>query len=307
MKKYARTVLAAVFLLVLSFAAVYFSYRGKLAFSGQDMAQETQKESADETGAVGQAEKQKRRDIYCTILGDSIAKGYSGDKSVWIECYGRIAVREMAEAKGCKYRVVNYARNGLSSQGLNEKILKKDEVKKDLARSNVILITVGSNDLLNECKSVVQNILKAETKFKSADQALEVLESSVKKNPLLLLSVIDALGDWDYREFELQWVEMMETIRNISGEQTQIIVTNIYNPVDSRKLPSTMNQVVDDIIGNMNGMIQKHAGKYRYSVADAASSAVSSHVQKDGLHPDQAGQRILAKLVSEQYHAEYTE
>ena len=41
------------------------------------------------------------------------------------------------------------------------------------------------------------SILKTDTKFKSADEALASLKESVKKNPLLVLSAINALNNWD--------------------------------------------------------------------------------------------------------------
>ena len=50
-----------------------------------------------------------------------------------------------------------------------------------LAKADVIFITIGSNDLLNECKRVVQEILKTDTKFKSADEALASLKEFCKE------------------------------------------------------------------------------------------------------------------------------
>lgn len=240
-------------------------------------------------------------EIYCTILGDSIAKGYSSDKSAWIECYGRIAVKEIAKTENCRYGLMNFAKNGLASEGMNEKILTQKRVLCSLDKSDLILITLGSNDLLNECKSVVQNILKTDTKFKSADEALEVLEGAVKKNPLLILNIIDALSNWDYVQFESQWIRMMDTINSIKKDDAQIIVTELYNPVVNMKLPSTMNQVVEDIISNMNSIIRDHAQEYGYGVAELSDSTISVHVQDDGLHPDQQGQEIIADLVCEEY------
>ena len=35
--------------------------------------------------------------VTCTVLGDSIAKGYSSDKANEIKCYGRIITEQIAE------------------------------------------------------------------------------------------------------------------------------------------------------------------------------------------------------------------
>ena len=155
----------------------------------------------------------------------------------------------------------------------------------NLAKADVIFITIGSNDLLNECKRVVQEILKTDTKFKSADEALASLKESVKKNPLLVLSAINALNNWDYNSFEKEWIQMMKTVNSLKKDDAKVIVTTIYNPAGNMKLPSTLNKIVEDIIENMNAIIEKRAGKYDYEVADVYQSSVTSHLQKDGVHP----------------------
>ena len=133
-------------------------------------------------GTENTEETARPHQLYCTVLGDSIAKGYTCDKS-WMENYGSLAAKEIAYSEGCRYIYHNYARTGLDTAGLNEKYLSKQDVQTNLSKADVIFITIGSNDLLNECKRVVQEILKTDTKFKSADEALASLKESVKKNP----------------------------------------------------------------------------------------------------------------------------
>ncbi len=269
-----------------------------------DMADKTTEENRvteEQTETAGDGAEVGEQSLYVTVLGDSIAKGYSGDKSVHVECYGNLAAEQIASQNRSLYIVENYAKNGLDSADMNEKILTKEEVTVSLENADVIFITVGSNDLLNECKRVVQEILNTDTKFKSADEALKVLEDAVGENPFLVLNIINALANWDYHSFEVQWRQMMDTITLLRKEDAQIIVTDIYNPVANMELPSTMNQVVEDIIGNMNQIMEEHAWEYDYRVASVSESDVCGHVQSDGLHPDQTGQQIIADIVTEEY------
>lgn len=269
-----------------------------------DMADKTTEENRvteEQTETAGDGAEVGEQSLYVTVLGDSIAKGYSGDKSVHVECYGNLAAEQIASQNRSLYIVENYAKNGLDSADMNEKILTKEEVTVSLENADVIFITVGSNDLLNECKRVVQEILNTDTKFKSADEALKVLEDAVGENPFLVLNIINALANWDYHSFEVQWRQMMDTITPLRKEDAQIIVTDIYNPVANMELPSTMNQVVEDIIGNMNQIMEEHAWEYDYRVASVSESDVCGHVQSDGLHPDQTGQQIIADIVTEEY------
>lgn len=119
-------------------------------------------------GTENTEETARPHQLYCTVLGDSIAKGYTCDKS-WMENYGSLAAKEIAYSEGCRYIYHNYARTGLDTAGLNEKYLSKQDVQTNLAKADVIFITIGSNDLLNECKRVVQEILKTVNSLKKDD------------------------------------------------------------------------------------------------------------------------------------------
>lgn len=289
------------------YAAVRVLYGGSgmTGKTDKDIAEQAAESAGDGLETSGGAQSGSEDDpvqaFHVTVLGDSIAKGYSGDKTVEIECYGSLAAQKISGEAGIPYSYQNFAKNGLDSSGMNEKILPQSEVRNSIASADVIFITLGSNDLLNECKRVVQEILDTDTKFKSADDALAVLEDAVKENPFLILKIINALSNWDYLSFEEQWTAMMDTVCSLKKEDARIIVTNIYNPVANLKLPSTMNQVVEDIIRNMNSFIEDHAAEYGYAVADLFGSEISEHVQADGLHPDQDGQQLIADIVCDQY------
>ncbi len=259
--------------------------------------EEARTEAAGTIESVTASSMAGREDVYVTVLGDSIAKGYSGDESVVIEPYSSLAMEEMAAEEDFQYEIANYARNGLDSAGMNDKILTDEEVCDSVGRSDIIFITVGSNDLLNRCKSAVQEILDTDTKFRSAGEALKALRESAAGNPLLVLKIIDALEQWDYQSFEENWTEMMDRIDSLKKEEAWIIVTNIYNPVANLDIPSTMSRGVENVIRNMNQIIEAHAEEYGYQVADIFNSEVCDHVQSDGLHPDQTGQQIIADQI----------
>lgn len=318
MRKYRYIQSAAILLLAvclaLTAAPVYISGTGKGTASGMD--EETQKSFSRETSA-DDVQGQKKEDpedgkdvqtadapLYVAVLGDSIAKGYCADKSVEIVPYAELAAERIAGQEDRLYEVGNFAKNGLDSVRLNAEILEQEEVREGIGRADIIFITVGSNDLLNECKNTVREILDTDTKFKSAEQALKVLEDAMAENPLLIVNIISALGGWDYQSFLEEWKQMMTTVNGLRKEEAIVIVTNIYNPVENMELPSTMNGTAEDIIGNMNVIIEGYAGEYDYAVADVFSSGILEHVQADGLHPDQEGQELIADLMCRIYEAQ---
>lgn len=318
MRKYRYIQSAAILLLAvclaLTAAPVYISGTGEGTASGT--GEETQKSFSRETSA-DDVQGQKEEDtedgkdvqtadapLYVAVQGDSIAKGYCADKPVEIVPYAELAAERIAGQEDRLYEVGNFAKNGLDSVRLNAEILEQEEVREGIGRADIIFITVGSNDLLNECKNTVREILDTDTKFKSAEQALKVLEDAMAENPLLIVNIISALGGWDYQSFLEEWKQMMTTVNGLRKEEAIVIVTNIYNPVENMELPSTMNGTAEDIIGNMNVIIEGYAGEYDYAVADVFSSGILEHVQADGLHPDQEGQELIADLVCGIYEAQ---
>ena len=86
-------------------------------------------------------------------------------------------------------------------------------------------------------------------------------------------------------------------VRNLKKEDAWIVVTNIYNPVADMKIPETMARGVENVILTMNEIIEKYAEEYDCQVVDLFHSDVHEHVQKDGLHPDQTGQQIIADAI----------
>lgn len=283
---------ALLFTVILSVSALYILMTDPLLPEKETIPSE---EAAEIITAA--ASLKTEEELQVTILGDSIAKGYSKDKNITIQPYGNLVMEQLAGEGNFTYNIVNYAKNGLDSVKMNSVILTDSQVCESLKTSDVIFITVGSNDLLNTFKKEVQEILQTDRKFRSVQDAMDVLGESVADNPLLILRIIEAIQEWDYLSFEKEWVQMMNTVCEMKKDDAWIVVTNIYNPVSNLELPSMMNQVVESVIMNMNDIIDSHAEEYGYCVADVFHSDVYEYVQEDGLHPDQTGQQIIAEKV----------
>lgn len=242
--------------------------------------------------------------IYYTALGDSIPKGYSSSSEVEIKSYPGLITEDLEAISQRQVMLSNYAKNGLTAAKLNTVVLAEPEVKESLKRADFITVTAGANDLMNEFKKVAQEILGHNERFYNVDSALTALQDGIEENPLLLVKVIAAIGSWDYDSFEEQWMQAMETIQSWKPNDTQIIVTTIYNPVSKMELPGTLNAVVERVIGKMNDIITNHAKTYGYAVADLLNSGINEYTQSDGLHPSQAGQHLMKELIEEQMDME---
>lgn len=74
-------------------------------------------------------------------------------------------------------------------------------------------------------------------------------------------------------------------------------VTTIYNPMEGRELPGTLNAVLESVISGMNEIMWKHAEEYGYQVVDLFNSGIEELTQSDGLHPNQDGQDMIRMLM----------
>lgn len=248
---------------------------------------------------VGQPQKWEGNTIYCTALGDSIAKGYGGKGEEDLRSYTQFIADGVSEETGIPAECEKFAKNGLDSSRLNSDILAREEVLASLDRADIITLTIGANDLMQEFKRAAQEVLGTDRKFLSVYDAFDALQEGVEGNPLLIVKILDVLNNWDYTIFEEQWITAMETIAVHRKETAQLVVTNIYNPVGRFELPGAMNGIVEDIIQNMNQIMYEHAGDYDYRVVDLFESEICSHTQEDGLHPDEEGQELIAALAAE--------
>ena len=237
--------------------------------------------------------------IYCTALGDSIAKGYGGKGQEDLISYTQLIADQVAGETEIPTECEKFAKNGLDSLRLNSDILTMEEALSSLDRADIITLTIGANDLMQEFKHAAQEVLGTERKFLSVYDAFDALQEGVEGNPLLIVKILDVLNNWDYAIFEEQWMAAMDTITAHRKSTAQLVVTTIYNPVSQFELPGAMNGIVEDIICNMNQVMYEHAEDYDYRVVDLFDSEICEHTQEDGLHPDQEGQEVIAKLAIE--------
>lgn len=236
--------------------------------------------------------------IYCVALGDSIAKGYAGRGQEDLRSYTQLIADEVSAETGILAECENFAKNGRDSTGLNLEILSSEETLAALERADIITLTIGANDLMQEFRKAAQEVLGTDRRFSSVYDAFDALQEGVEGNPLLIVKILDVLNNWDYTVFEEQWIMAMETISEHRKDTAQLIVTSIYNPVGQFELPESMNDIVEDIILNMNQIMYEHAKEYDYRVVDLFDSEICEYTQEDGLHPDQEGQALIAKLAA---------
>lgn len=232
-------------------------------------------------------------------LGDSISNGYSADPESEILSYPQLIANDVKEIAGEEVELARDTKNGLTTTKLNSVILQREDVQESLKKADFVTVTIGANDLMNQFKKVSREILNNNTRFLTANQAVEALQDGIKANPLLLVKVVSAISNWDYTSFEDQWKLAMENIDSMRPKGSEMVVTTIYNPTESMELPGTLNAIVEGLISKMNDIIISYADDYDYQVVELMDSGIGEKVQSDGLHPSQDGQQLICDLMEE--------
>lgn len=196
---------------------------------------------------------------YYVVLGDSIAYG-SGLVNAQDACYGKMV------ADTCGFDYANHAVPGATTLELIYE-LNKEDVRSDVARADIISISIGGNDFLNELsKLMYASIVKKD--YKEFDK----IEFGIYSN---ISNIIDS-------------------IRELNGDAV-ILLQTLYNPqFDYLKEP--YQEGVDRVNAAVYRCAKENKGVKVVDVA-AALNGDERNFADDTLHPSAKGNMIIARKV----------
>jgi lysophospholipase L1-like esterase len=252
-----------------------------------------------------------------TVLGDSLATGYGLDgydaasDNAGILSYANLVAAYYGLTLGESY--FNYAKDGATSDDLLKKLSSElpEEEYNNIAKSDVIVISIGGNDLLELLLTHVKEFLKL-------DQSA-TLEQTITK---LSKMTKDELKDFEkrakdfYKSKEKDFKEALEKIdENISSAceklreiapKAQIYVQSIYNPVNElpkyTALSIVNEQIISKSINVINNEIFGTAREKKMYVIDVFSEFMGrkencTNIASFDVHPSQYGHAIIADAV----------
>jgi lysophospholipase L1-like esterase len=224
-------------------------------------------------------------------LGDSIAYGY-GLSDIPAQCYTSIV------ASGLGTNLINYAVNGMTSDGLLIALENLDEGttgRTQLQNAALITVSIGSNDLLSKLSGVWNMMSGSEKAGTELYAALEASLTSDEKLAEFASGVETYSGNLP---------KIYTALRNLNPS-AQIIMTEFYNPYYGVMLGAfDFGALSDKFIVQMNDVL--HAGQtdMNYKIApvyDAFNKPSLTNVDMSSLsldpHPNNAGHAIFAEAV----------
>ncbi|MGN7761862.1 GDSL-type esterase/lipase family protein [Paenibacillus sp. 22594] len=237
--------------------------------------------------------------IRIVALGDSLAKG-TGDNE------GSGYVKRTLDgltAKGSKTSLIgNMGINGLTTAGLQSK-LQQEGVKYALRQSNVILVSIGGNDLFRGSDllgsgSEGQQIATPDTESPEVGSMEDgtrestgagIAEGTEEITPESLLSALP--------EAAKRLNTILERISEINPE-AQIYYLGLYNPFgDVPELLVPGNQAVTAWNNAAMDIINKHSNMTLVPTFDLFNRHLGKYLSSDHFHPNGDGYQRISERV----------
>ncbi|WP_400164804.1 GDSL-type esterase/lipase family protein [Brevibacillus sp. TJ4] len=232
-----------------------------LATNPQQLAPASPSPPAADSGSSPSATPPATGEIETIVaLGDSLTRG-SGDANG--QGYAGRVREKLEEQSGRTIRFTNLAVNGLESPELLEQ-LDQVQVKQLIAEANLILFTIGGNDLFQQTGGLY--LLDEEKLVETAEQLAANFE------------------------------EIIRRIRAINKD-ARIIYTSLYNPFGNTEAAAdTVKPVLD--WNNAAGQIAaRHPGVIVVPTYDLFVQKEQQYLYSDHFHPNADGYSRMAERV----------
>lgn len=205
-----------------------------------------------------------KQDIYITAIGDSLTKGV-GDHTKQGGYVGLLDRKINHDDDIVEF--VNFGKSGNRSDQLLKR-LKNPEIIDSIVKSDVVLITIGANDITLIVKKNITNLVYS--KF------------------------VD-----EQEQYKERLNEILETIEGINDD-TDIYVLGFYNPF-KQYFPDV--EELDTIVDDWNEIGDSVASEFENAtfvpVKDLFDSSDENLISDDNFHPNLSGYHLMAERVLE--------
>ncbi|MEH7236460.1 SGNH/GDSL hydrolase family protein [Bacillus sp. JJ1562] len=206
------------------------------------------------------------KDLHIASIGDSLTKGVGDEKK--LGGYTSLLEEKLLGEKDVKsVTLENFGVKGHRTSDLLNR-LKNEKVQEGIANADIIIITIGGNDIM---KIVKENLF---------DLSLNVFQKEQEK-------------------YEVRLHKVLETIRN-NNRDAEIVLVGLYNPfgwfID---LSTETNTIVDNWNeGSKNILSEFGHTKFVY-VDDVFSQSSDNLLAEDEFHPNSKGYELMSERIFE--------
>lgn len=236
------------------------------------------------------------------VLGDSISSGYGlegyPDDIEGIRSYANLMREEFTPNT-----FNNLAINGQTSAQLLEKV-KKGEYDENIKDADLILITIGGNDVLhNFIQSLKELIVDLDGNYQIVTSEENVLNKIKDK-------IIKSQNEEEYNKicenFKANFLELV-TLLNEKNSDAKLYFQTIYNPFSGVTYLSEIDEFAEKYINRINEVIRNNTkdenNNILYQYADVAdvfdkSAYMFTNILKFDIHPNSIGHKVIYEILS---------
>lgn len=237
------------------------------------------------------------------VIGDSIATGYglegydNGRENV--ESYANMLKKDFEkELKQGEEDFTNKAIDGQTSPELLED-LQKGEYDSDLEGCDLVLISIGGNDLLHTLFGFFSD---------NTDYGISIKDILSNHSVGEIMSIYTDLS----KVLEEKLAAYDDNIKDITTYindkcDARVIVQTLYNPVDTKEKPKLFMAFVKSKIDTLNEKINNNAkdeqGNVRYEIADVFTAFSGqgdklTNIAKIDIHPNADGHKKIYETIN---------
>ncbi len=251
------------------------------------------------------------------VLGDSISTGYalegydSESDNADIASYANLVASYYGLTMGENY--FNYAKDGATSADLHLKLANElsEEERENIAKADVVLMTIGGNDFLGILYAYMAELLELGENA-SIEQAVIKLVTMNEEGLQNLEKKAKAFYDDKKQEIEVVYNQVGEHISSISSllneiaPDAQIYVQSLYNPANElppyKALEILNEHIISKMINALNDEIFERADKEGFYKIDVFSEfsgrkEACTNISDFDVHPNEYGHSLIADAL----------
>ncbi len=261
------------------------------------------------------------------VLGDSISTGYGLEgyepetENVGIASWANLVAAEYGLSLGKNY--FNYASDGETSQELLDNLKGEygEEKLSNIAKADVIVVTVGGNDIISLLLPKFVSLLGLKEDATSLSIALAL--AKIKEDEIDdIVKSATKLYEENKEDFDGLYEKYSENIEEITNKLSEIspkahiIFQNIYNPINDMPeyaVVKALNEnVVSKVISDMNKTLSDASDDSTFYVVDIASEFEGrkescTNMAAFDIHPSLNGHAIIADALVLEINEVYKE
>lgn len=207
-------------------------------------------------------------------------------------------IKDFLDALNSDLKYNNLSKEGITSSDLMSIV---DQNKDEIKNSNLITLSIGSNNVCNIILEGLYNNLNInKEKLENCDE--EEFESIVSE--YLNSNEIEVAIQGEVNKFEEDFPNIIKSLEKLAP-QAQIYVNTVYNPINKK---GNVYNFFDTQINLINNIIIKNNSKYDYKIIDCYNilsndERLNLHVEdgKFDLYPNKVGHAMMATQVISDY------